>query len=269
MMYGAKNGSIVIDGTNMHYISFGKGHKNLVMIPGLGDGLKTVKGMAATFAVMYRKFAKDYKVYVFSRKNHMEQGYSTRDMAFDLSEAMKRLGIHKADILGVSQGGMIAQYLAIDNPDMIEKLVLAVTLSRQNETIQNAVGAWIEMAKKNDYAGIIIDTAEKSYSEKRLKKYRLLYPILSRIGKPENFDRFLIQANACLTHDTYDELDKINCKTLVIGGDSDMIAGKDTSRETAEGINGSKLIIYKGLGHMAYEEAKDFNKNVLYFLNGE
>ena len=40
-----------------------------------------------------------------------------------------------------------------------------------------------------------------------------------------------------------------------------------TAEEIAERIPYSKLIILKGLGHMAYEEAKDFNRQVLSFLN--
>ena len=50
-------------------------------------------------------------------------------MALDIAAAMDTLGIKNADIFGVSQGGMIAQYLAIDRPDLVNKLVLAVTLS--------------------------------------------------------------------------------------------------------------------------------------------
>lgn len=267
MFYNAVNGVIKIDNTDMDYICFGKGEKNLIMIPGLGDGLKTVKGTAIPFAFMYREFAKDYKVYVFSRKNKMENGYSTKDMATDLAEAMKKIGIHKSSIIGISQGGMIAQHLAINYPNLVDKLVLAVTVANATETVNNVVGNWIDMAISGDYKGIMIDTAEKSYSEKAIKKYRLLYPIITRVGKPKDFNRFIIQANACINHNSYDELDKINSKTLVIGGDSDKVVGINTSEKIAERIPNSKLVILNGLGHMAYEEAKDFNTQVLNFLN--
>ncbi|MGN0250788.1 MAG: alpha/beta fold hydrolase [Oliverpabstia sp.] len=69
-------------------------------------------------------YANDYKVFIFSRKNDLEEGYSTRDMARDQAEAMKMLGIKSANILGISQGGMIAQYLAIDYPDLVVLAVL-------------------------------------------------------------------------------------------------------------------------------------------------
>ncbi len=266
MLYNAKNGCIKIDNTDMDYISFGKRKKNLIMIQGLGDGLQTVKGMAFPFAYMYRKFARDYTVYVFSRKNAMPDTYSTFDMANDIITVMYMLKIDNADILGVSQGGMIAQHLAINYPERVNKLVLAVTLSCQNETVRNAVSAWIEFAKNGDYKSIFIDTAEKSYSEKYLKKYRPFLSLLGTTKKAHDFNRFITMANACLTHDTFDSLDKIIAPTLVIGGDSDKIVGIKSSQEIADKINGSQLYIYKGLGHAAYEEAKDFNKRVLDFL---
>lgn len=266
MFYNAENGNVKIGNTDMDYISFGKGDKNLIMIPGLGDGLKTVKGTAAAFAIMYKCFASRHKVYVFSRKNHLENGYSTKDMALDCKMAMEKLDILQADIMGISQGGMIAQYMAIDFPELVRKLVLAVTLSKQNETVQRAVSSWIQMAEHNDYKSIFIDTAEKSYTERRLKKYRPIYPLLGRIGKPKDFSRFIIQANSCITHDTYNELSNIKCPTLVIGVDNDKIVGENSSEEIAEKIQNSKLIIYTGFGHGVYEEAKDFNHQVLEFL---
>ncbi len=267
MFYNAQNGNVKINDTDMDYICFGSGEKNLIMIPGLGDGLKTVKGTAIAFAMMYRKFAKNYKVYVFSRKNHITKGYSTRDMARDQIEAMKELGISKTSIMGVSQGGMIAQYIAIDYTEYVENLVLAVTLSRPNDTVLNAVNGWLEMAESNDYKNIFIDTTEKSYTENYLKKYRIFYPILSNIGKPKDLSRFIIQANACISHNAYNELSKITCPTLVIGGDSDNVVGKNSSEDIADAITQSKSVIYKGLGHMTYEEAKDFNEQVLDFLD--
>lgn len=109
----------------MDYICFGNRQKNIIMIPCLGDELKTVKGTAAILAIKYREYAKNYKVYFFSRKNNLEEGYSRKDMAKDQAEAMKKLEICKASIIGVSQGGMITQYIAIDYPKLIDKLVLA------------------------------------------------------------------------------------------------------------------------------------------------
>lgn len=170
-----KSGSVNLSDTTMDYVTFGTGTQVLVMIPGLGDGLTTVKGMAAAMAYTYRMYAKVYKVYVFSRKNNLEmyqdlnQTYTTREMADDLAFALNALGIGSAKVLGVSQGGMIAQYLAIGHPSLVDRLVLAVTLSRQNATVQNVLSGWLELARQGDYKALMIDIAEKSYSDAYLK----------------------------------------------------------------------------------------------------
>ena len=266
MFYHAHNGRRRVGNSEMDYISFGYGNRNLIMLPGLGDGLSTVRGMALLFSMMFRIYAKEFTVYVFSRKNHLQEGYSTREMAKDHAEAMAVLGIAKADVLGISQGGMIAQYLAIDYPNLVSRLILAVTSAKPNEIIKSVVGVWTEMAMQGNYKDLIIDTAEKSYSERYLKKYRPIYPFIGRIGKPKSFKRFLIQAASCISHNAYTELNKIVCPTLVIGGDCDKIVGTTAAAAIAEKISHSELFIYNGLGHAAYEEAKDFNERVLDFL---
>lgn len=267
MLFNAKNGTLAMGDTTMDYIRFGSGEKILIMLPGLGDGLITVKGKALPFAYMFAKYTKTHTVYTFSRKNHLPEGYSTLDMANDLATAMDLLGISQADVLGVSMGGMIAQQLAIHFPQKVRKLVLAVTLARQNDVVQTVIPKWMEYAKNDDYASLFIDVAEKSYTETYLKKYRLAYPIMTRVGKPKSFDRFLVQANACITHDAFSQLDRITCPTLVVGGEKDQIVGGEASRELAENISGSKLFLYPDLGHGAYEEARDFYPRVMAFLN--
>ncbi len=60
---------------------------------------------------------------------------------------MENLEFTKAYVMGISQGGMIAQYLAIDHPQKVEKLVLARTVSKPNEVFQSVVENWISIAK--------------------------------------------------------------------------------------------------------------------------
>lgn len=266
MIWNAKNGCVHIGETNMNYVSFGHGSKAFIVLPGLSDGLLTVKGKALLLAKPYLKFFQDYTVYMFSRKNEMPEDYSIRDMAADQAKALKELRITKVSVMGVSQGGMIAQFLAIDYPELVEKLVIAVSAPRVNEIIHNAVSAWMEMAVAGDQKSLMIDTAEKGYSEKYLKKYRKLYPVIGKIGKPRNYDRFLINAKAILGFDAYEELYKIICPTYIIGGDEDKTVGVKASYEMKEQIEHSELYIYKGLGHAAYEEAEDFYQRVYAFL---
>lgn len=265
-MFHAKNCSLRIGNTDMDYVSFGYGEKPFVMLPGLSDALKTVKGTAFPLSLMYRTFAKDYKVFVFSRKNQLSPTYTIREMADDQAQAMALLGISKAYVMGVSQGGMIAMHLAAEHPALVDKLVLANTSAKSNETMQRVIGNWLRLAADNDFKNLFIDTAENIYSEKRLRTYRLMYPILAAASKPKSLTRFIIQAKACLAHDACAELKMIQCPTLVIGGECDRIVGTDTARELADEIPTSKLVICNGLGHGAYEEDPAFNTRIAQFL---
>ena len=260
-----KEGAVKIGNTEMYYVSFGKGKKNLVVLPGLSDGLATVKGKRMFLAGAYKRYMDDYTVYMFSRKNLMPEGYTIRQMAADQAYAMKELGIEKASVLGVSQGGMIAQCIAIDYPQMVEKLILAVTAPYANEVAADAVGGWIEMAKEGDHVTLMVDTADKMYSDAYLAKNRRLFPLIARVTKPKDYDRFLKNAYAILGFDAREDLPKISAPTLIIAGEDDKTVGNDACHELHSGIAGSQLYIYKGLGHGTFEEAKDFYDRIYEF----
>ena len=75
-----------------------------------------------------------------------------------------------------------------------------------------------------------------------------------------------ILAKACLTCNTYEDLDKIKCPVLVLGGRQDKVVTGNASEEIAAKL-GCKIHMYDSLGHAAYEEAKDFNRIVYDFLS--
>ena len=266
MVGNFKEGTIPIGEFEMQYVVFGKGSRPLVILPGLSDGLRTVKGTGIMLWYLYRKFAMAFQVWVFSRRNKLKSYMTTREMAEDQAIAMDKLKLNKVNVMGISQGGMIAQWLAIDHPKKVDKMVLVVTISRQNNTIQSVIGHWIDLAAKGHYGKLTIDNMEKNYNENKIKKIRPFYWFIKKTMKPVSKERFIIQANSCLTHNAYQELNKIKCSTLLIGGGSDkIIGGAEVQQEMAEAISGSKMIIYPELGHDAYTK-KDFHSIVLDFL---
>jgi len=267
MLYNAKNGTWEINESSMDYIRFGTGPQKLIILPGLGDGLQTVRGTALPMAFMYRVFARDYTVYAFSRKNQLPEGYTTRDMARDQSEAMAQLGIERADILAVSMGGMIAQHLAVDFPEKIGKLVLTVTCASPNPILRESIEEWVSLAGKGDHTAIMDSNLRRIYSEGYYRKNKWMVPIVGRLTKPKSYDRFFVQAAACLMHDAWESLHRIQAPTLVIGGKKDMALGGEASGEIAAKIPGAELLMYKQWGHGLYEEEKGFNRVVMDFLN--
>ena len=266
MFYNAKNETITLHNKTFDTIRFGNGKKVLIIIPGVGDGLKTVKGLSLPFAYLYRLFTKEYTVYSFSRTNELTQGYTTEQMADDLKELLDFFHLEEVDVVGVSQGGMIAQWLAIKYPTYVHKLVLVVTSSRPNLFIDQKIHEWIDYAKNNDYKQLMLDTTLASYSDSYIQRMKVFLPLLTIFGKPKSFDRFIIQAESCLSHNTYHQLKMIQCPTLIIGGKQDKIVGVNASIELAKKILNSELYLYEEYGHALYDEAKDFNQRVVNFL---
>ena len=266
MLFRAKNAVLQVNGWDMDYIRFGTGSKTLVLLPGLGDGLRTVKGTALPMALMYRMFAGDYTVYAFSRRNGLKPGHTTRDMARDVADAMDALSISGADVFGVSMGGMIAQHLAIDFPQKVGKLVLAVTCPRSNPVLEESVREWVSLARAGDSAAFMESNVRRMYSPGYYRKNKWLTPIIGRLTRPRSYERFFIQADACLTHDAWADLPRIQAPTFVIGGGQDQALGGEPSRVLAERIPGAKLRMYPQWGHAVYEEEPGFNATVLEFL---
>ncbi len=263
MLFNIKEDKIKLSSGEVDYIAFGNGERPLIMLQGLNT--RGIKGSGLGLALMYRIFMRNFRVYIFDRRPTVTDKTTVREMAADVAEAMDALRLKGACVLGVSQGGMIGQYLAIDRPDLVEKMVLAVTASRNNETIISVINNWISLTENDDYKALVSDMAEKMYSEKYMKKYRPLLPILTVLQKPKDRERFINLAKSCLTCNAYDELEKIKCKALIIGGEKDKIVGSDAAEELATKI-GCDAIIYDGLGHAAYEELPQFNVDVYDFF---
>lgn len=169
--------------------------------------------------------------------------------------------------MGVSVGGMIAQYLSIDYPEKVGKLILTVTSSRPNPILRSSIGEWVYCVKRGDHTAFMDSNVRRIYSEEYYRKNKWLVPIMGKLTKPKSYDRFFIQADACLKHNAFENLHQIQAPTLVIGGEKDNALGGDASREIAAQIPGAELRMYEQWGHGLYEEAKDFNQTILNFLD--
>ena len=265
----AWNGHVTIDGHEMYYVAFGEGPRTAAVLPGLSDGLATVRGKALMLRRIYKKYLKDFIVYMFSRREDLPRGYTISQMAEDQSEAFRQLGLSRVDLLGVSQGGMIAQYLAAEHPEQIRRLCLAVTAPYADEGIRNSVRYWMACAEEDDHKALMIDSTEKTYSGRTLKRYRRLYPLMGKMGKPENYSRFLANCDAILTFDAREELKKISCPVLILGGEIDRTVGPEAAYELHRLLPESECFVYAQYGHGAFEEAEDYNDRVFRFFGKE
>ncbi len=251
----------------MKYISFGKGKKRFVIIPGLS--IHSVMSLAEAIENAYKDFTEDYTVYVFDRAEKVCEGYTVRDMARDTAALMKKLNIENADVFGASQGGMIAMYLAIDYPELVHRLILGSTLAKPNDTCKKVIETWIHLAEEKNELGLLESFADSVYSEATLEAYRDTL-ISSDSGiDDEEYRRFLILAKACQTFDCYTELSKIKCPVLVIGSEGDRVVTAEGSEQIAKAL-GCEIYLYDDrFGHGVYDEAPDYRQRCLDFLRSE
>ncbi len=249
----------------MKYIKFGSGNKNYVIIPGLS--IHSVMGMADAVEKAYHAFTEEYTVYLFDRPEELREGCTIREIAACTAEAMAELHIESADVFSVSMGGMIAQYLAIDHPELVHKLILGSTLSRPNDTCQRVVGEWLKLARAQEEEKLLESFADLVYSKDTTSVYREAVIAANRGISAEEYRRFIVQAEACKSFDCSEELSKVQCPVLVLGAKGDRIVTPEGSREIAEAL-GCELYLYdESYGHAVYDEAPDYKARCLEFLH--
>lgn len=262
-MYNAENKTLKLpSGAEMYYAKFGKGDKILVMIPGLN--IVDMNGTANNLAYFYRRFAKEFTVYIFDRRSGRDKGATIQSMADDIAAAMRSVGISGAYVLGVSQGGMIAQFLAADDPELVKKLVLGVTAARTNPIMLDALGEWVVMAENGDLKGVLTKSYDRMYTEAQMKKYKRFIPIMMRFTKFISTERFADHARAIYSMNSIDRLSRIKCPTLVLGAEHDRITTSDGAKELAENL-GCECFIFPNEGHAAYL-CNGFNEMVYDFF---
>lgn len=106
---------------NLHFQSFGQGPK-IILLHGLFGSWENLGSIA-------RSLASDYQVYCLDLRNHGRSPH-TDVMNYDLmSEDVYRFmqlhGIDKAHLLGHSMGGKTAMQLALNHPEVVDKLLVA------------------------------------------------------------------------------------------------------------------------------------------------
>ena len=252
-----------LDETYMSVIRFGTGPKNLVILSGIS--LCGLEGQGEGVAGAYAQFAREYTVYLFDRKKVLPAGYQVKDMAEDVYRILSQLGVWTADVYGVSQGGMMAQCLALYHPEFVRKMVLCSTLCRAGDTMRSVVNEWLNYANCGDVVGLNRCFFRQVYSPAFLEQVQDLLPALEQMGTPEDCARFIILANACLDFDVADEISSIQCPTLVLGDVNDQVIGTESLQELVKGI-GCESFFYDKYSHAVYDEAADIKDRIYQFL---
>lgn len=254
--------TIKTDHMEMRYFRFGRGKKNMVILPGLS--IKSVMESADAVAAAYAPFEEEYTVWLFDRRTDLPSSYPVREMARDTIEAMRALGLKDTYLFGTSQGGMMAQFIAEEAPELVRAMVLGSTASRLSEN-EDGISEWIRLAEDGDITGLTLSFAGKVYTPGFFEQYKDLILQTAEGVTKEDLARFLILAKGTDGMNAYDELGQIRCPVLVLGAAKDRILGREASEEIAKKL-GCECYIYEDYGHAAYDEAPDYKDRILKFF---
>lgn len=249
---------------SMDYLRFGHGGETLVILPGLS--VQSVMASAEAVADAYRELTDDYTLYVFDRRKALPPAYSMNDMARDTAEAFRALGLRQVNLLGVSQGGMMAMIMAIEQPELIRRLVLGSTSACIGQAQYRLFDRWIRMAKRGSRTELYLDFGEVLYPRETFEKWRAYLIEASKSVTQADLDRFVILADSVKDFDITGDLHKIACPALVIGSEDDRVLGADASRCIAKHLKRAELYMYDGYGHAAYDTAGDYKERIARFF---
>jgi pimeloyl-ACP methyl ester carboxylesterase len=260
---------------NLSYKVSGEGHP-LVLINGFGGAQN------ALFALV-RAFAKHYRVVTFDNRgiggsDKPTGPYSVRTMAGDTIGLIDFLGIEKAHLLGMSMGGMIAQEMAIDYPQRVDKLILCST-SAGGQPFREL---WFDLIEASNHGW---NRSRSDLAEVDLRKLigavtprlfnrpfnRLVIAPLAKLMLRLGMTRVPVgQLEAMMSHDALERLGNIQAPTLVLAGSKDGLMPPHSGELLASRIRGAKLVIIEGGAHAwGADKPGRFNKEVLSFLNGK
>ncbi len=248
------------------YICIGDSPRNLVIFGGLDFDHKPPSGLLLRMTTNYfKRLAQGFTVYMVSRKLGLPVGYSMQDMSNDYATIVKDELGGPVDVMGISAGGPMAQYFAVNHPTLVRRLVLALTgyrLTEQGAELQRRMG---DLARQRKWRAAYSTMMTGMYP-RGIKKYlfKLLMWLFGAMGAPADPSDGLVEIEAQDKHDFKERLAEIKVPTLVIGGGEDYFY---PIRETAAGIPNAKLVLYEGFGHsVIFERNRQLCEDVLAFL---
>lgn len=194
-----------------------------------------------------------------------EKPYQISDYAADLLGLMDFLKIEKAVIVGLSIGGIIAQYLSINHSERIEKLVLSNTAPKVGST--ESWNTRINIVKNKGITSIADTVMKVWFSENfhqnhpnELNGYKMMLSI-------SNVKGYIKACEALKINDLTNEIHKINLPTLCIAGTADGSTPPDLVKAMADKISNAKYILIEGVGHIpCVEVPKIVANHILNFV---
>jgi pimeloyl-ACP methyl ester carboxylesterase len=232
------------------YVRFGSGPRTIVILPGMALDNTPHGGLTArAYARGFARLAAGHTVYIVNRGRGLADGAQTRDIAADYARFLGDLG--PFSVVGLSTGGMIAQYLALDHPDLVDRLVLVVAGSRIAPAGREILQRWRSLATEQRWRDLRGDLATAVVDGRFAQRLAGAVGALTGGKPPAGTDvaDFLTTVDADLAHDATTDLAGLSRPTMVIGGAVDPFFPAESLHLTAAAIPGATLRVHDGVGH--------------------
>lgn len=246
---------------------------------GAGDPLVMINGFASAMDTwnppILSALSRAFRVVIFDNRGTGYSGSSGKEysiplFAEDTRRLMDALALDRAHLLGHSMGAMIAQEIALRDPDRVNRLVLVSGDCGGRSAVRMSGEVWRTLT---DRSGNLQEQAERMFS--------ILFPPewLREHDPwqacPEVFET-TPEENAARQRETLrtwagtcDRLPAVRSPTLVVTGDSDVIIPPENSILIARRIPGARLVQFPACGHgLMYQVPREFLTLVLSFLSG-
>jgi pimeloyl-ACP methyl ester carboxylesterase len=175
--------------------------------------------------------------------------FSYYDSADDLAALLAHLGIQRAVLAGMSQGGFLSLRCALTHPDIVRALILIDTQAGQEDPAaleghMQLANAWAEHGLSDEMAaiieGIILGDGWAG-AEGWKAKWRAIKRV-NMLGCMQTL---------AARDDITGKLGEIEVPALVIHGDADAAISLDLGRKLTAGLANAELVIVPGGGHAA------------------
>ncbi len=273
---------MVKDSVSIAYMDTEVGNEIIVLIHGLGSYGPAWTHNIEALSEQYRVIVPDLPGYGMSSKNLHPVSLSA--FADAISELLNQLDIEKVTLAGHSMGGQIAMTLALENPGLVEKLVLVAPAGIETFNAQQAT-----MLKSFvTPASVCNTTKEQTRANYRLNFYQMpksaQFMIEDRLAmeKRRDFEQYCESVSgsvaAMLDEPVFDHLAEITQPTLIIFGANDALipnkylnptlTTQQIAKTAEEKIPNSRSILIENAGHFVQlEKPAATNKAILEFLN--
>lgn len=200
----------------------------------------------------YRTIALDNRGHGASDKPHEPEAYAPEKMAGDAAALLEHLELAAANIMGYSMGARISAFLALGNPQKVEKLIFGGLGIGMVE----GVGEW------DPIADALLAPSFDDVTHEQGRTFR-------KFADQTKSDRFALAAciKASRTLVSPEDMAKITVPTLIAVGTKDDIAG--SPEELAKLMPDARAFEIERRDHMLAVGDASFKKTVLSFLNDQ